>query len=100
MKSAASLARVELSPANVRDVDEMDGADSAIAAARSNGGLILAASSLAYVHRDAIVALGGPAQTTGSLLCSAFRHRWRPDFLRTLMLWNSTDGQPLTSTAS
>jgi putative ABC transport system substrate-binding protein len=32
--------------------------DRAISAfARSNGGLILAASSLAYVHRDAIVAL-------------------------------------------
>lgn len=55
VQSAASLARVELSPANVRDVDEMDRAISAFA--RSNGGLILAASSLAYVHRDAIIAL-------------------------------------------
>ena len=55
VQSAASSARVELSPANVRDVDEVDRATSTFA--RSNGGLILAASSLAYVHRDAIVAL-------------------------------------------
>jgi putative ABC transport system substrate-binding protein len=55
IQSAASSARVELSPANVRDVDEVDRAISTFA--RSNVGLILAASSLAYVHRDAIVAL-------------------------------------------
>jgi len=47
---------VELRPVNVRDVGEMDRAVAAFAAT-PNGGLIVTASSLAYVHRDAIIAL-------------------------------------------
>ena len=56
LQSAASPTGVELRPVNVRDVGEMDRAVAAFAAT-PNGGLIVTASSLAYVHRDAIIAL-------------------------------------------
>jgi putative ABC transport system substrate-binding protein len=56
VQSAASPVGVELRPVNLVDVGEMDRAVAAFARG-SNGGLIVTASSLAYVHRDAIIAL-------------------------------------------
>ena len=56
VQSAASLARVEFESSQ-RSRCRRDRSRDPSAFARSNGGLILAASSLAYVHRDAIVAL-------------------------------------------
>jgi putative ABC transport system substrate-binding protein len=55
IQSAASSAHVELTAVNVRDVGAMDRAIGAFARGQ-NGGLILTASAVAFVHRDAIVA--------------------------------------------
>ena len=47
---------VELSPINVRDSGEIERAIAAFARS-PNGGMILTASGLAFVHRDLIIAL-------------------------------------------
>ena len=56
IQSVASSFGVELSPINVRDAGEIERAIAAFARS-SNGGLILTASGLAFVHRDLIIAL-------------------------------------------
>jgi putative ABC transport system substrate-binding protein len=56
MQSAAPTARVELTPINVRDAVELQNSMAAFANS-ANGGLIVTASPLAFVHRDLIVAL-------------------------------------------
>ena len=80
IQSAAPALGVEVSPVNVRDAGEIERAITAFARA-SNGGLILTASALAFVHRDLIITLAArhklPAVYFGVL-----RHRWRPDLLR------------------
>ena len=60
-KSAAPLLGVEVSPVNMRDAGESSAAWQH-SRKRPNGGLIVTASPLAAVHRDLIIALGGPAQ--------------------------------------
>jgi putative ABC transport system substrate-binding protein len=56
IQSVAPSFGVELSPINVRDAGEIERAIAAFARS-SNGGLILTASGLAFVHRDLIIAL-------------------------------------------
>jgi putative tryptophan/tyrosine transport system substrate-binding protein len=56
IQTAAPSAGVEVSPVNMRDADEIERAIAAFARS-SNGGLIVAASALATVHRDLIVGL-------------------------------------------
>jgi putative ABC transport system substrate-binding protein len=56
MQSAAPTARVELTPINVRDSGELRSSMAAFANS-ANGGLIVTASPLAFVHLDLIVAL-------------------------------------------
>jgi putative tryptophan/tyrosine transport system substrate-binding protein len=56
LQSAAPSVGVEVSPVNVRDAGEIERAIAAFARA-SNGGLIVTASALAFVHRDLIVTL-------------------------------------------
>jgi putative ABC transport system substrate-binding protein len=56
IQSAAPLARVEVSPVNVRDGSEIERSLGAFASA-PNGGLIVTASPLAFAHRDLIIAL-------------------------------------------
>jgi putative ABC transport system substrate-binding protein len=56
IQSAAPSLGVEVSPVNVRDPSEMEGAITAFARS-GNGGLIVTASALAMAHRDLIVAL-------------------------------------------
>jgi putative ABC transport system substrate-binding protein len=55
--SAPSL-RVEVSPVNIRDAGEIERAVAAFARS-SNGGLIVAGSGLAQVHRNLIITLTG-----------------------------------------
>ena len=54
--AAAPSFGVELSPVNVRDASEIERAITTFARP-SNGGLIVAASALAVVHRDLIITL-------------------------------------------
>ena len=56
IQSVAPSFGVELSPINVRDAGEIERAVAAFARS-SNGGMILTASGLAFVHRDLIIAL-------------------------------------------
>jgi putative ABC transport system substrate-binding protein len=56
IQTAAPSFGVEVSPVNVRDAGEIE-RDVAAFARSPNGGLIVAASTLAVVHRDLIVAL-------------------------------------------
>jgi putative ABC transport system substrate-binding protein len=56
IQSAAPSVGVEVSPVNVRDAGEIERMIAAFARA-SNGGLIVTASALAFVHRDLIVTL-------------------------------------------
>ena len=57
IQSAAPSLRMEASPVNVRDVDEIE-RDIAAFARSSNGGVIVTASPEASRHRDLIVTLG------------------------------------------
>jgi putative ABC transport system substrate-binding protein len=52
----AQSLRIEVNPVNIRDVGEIEPAVATFARA-PNGGLIVAASALALVHRDLIVTL-------------------------------------------
>jgi putative ABC transport system substrate-binding protein len=56
IQTAAPSFRVELSPLNVRDASEIERTITTFARS-SNGGLIVAASALAVVHRDLIITL-------------------------------------------
>jgi putative ABC transport system substrate-binding protein len=56
IQSVAPSLGVELSPVDVRDVREIEGAVAAFARG-SNGGLIVTASALAVVHREVIITL-------------------------------------------
>ena len=56
IQAMAPLLRVEVNPVNVRDPSEIRGAIEALARS-PNGGLIITASALAYVHRDLITML-------------------------------------------
>src|SRR5262245_12581591 len=56
IQTAAPSFGVELSPVNVRDASEIERAITTFARS-SNGGLIVAASALAVVHRDLIITL-------------------------------------------
>jgi len=56
LQSAASLIGVEVSPANVRDADEIERNVGAFARG-SNGGLIVTTTSVAIVHRELIIEL-------------------------------------------
>ena len=56
LQSVAPSVGVEVSPLNLRDASETERAVTAFARS-SNGGLIVAASTLAVVHRDLIVTL-------------------------------------------
>ena len=56
IQAVAPSLRVEVTPVNVRDADEIERAVAAFARA-PNGGLIVTATGLAAVHRDLIVAL-------------------------------------------
>ena len=56
IQSAAQSIRVEVSPVNMRDAGEIERAVTAFARA-ANGGLIVAASASATVHRDLIITL-------------------------------------------
>jgi putative ABC transport system substrate-binding protein len=56
IQSVAPSFGVESSPINVRDAGEIERAVAAFARS-SNGGMILTASGLAFVHRDLIIAL-------------------------------------------
>jgi putative tryptophan/tyrosine transport system substrate-binding protein len=56
IQSAAPGLGVEVTPVNVRDAGEMEGAVAAFARF-ANGGLIVTASALAFTHRDLIVTL-------------------------------------------
>ena len=56
IQSVAPSVGVEVSPINLRDADEIERAVTAFARA-ANGGLIVAASALATVHRDLIITL-------------------------------------------
>ena len=56
IQAVAPSLRAEVSPVNVRDAGEIERAVAAFAHA-SNGGLILTASGLAYLHRDLIITL-------------------------------------------
>ena len=56
LQSVAPSLGVELAPVNVRDAGEIERAVTAFART-DNGGLIVAASALAVVHRDLIIAL-------------------------------------------
>ena len=80
IQSVAPSFGVELSPVNVRDPGEIERAVSAFARS-SNGGLIVTASPLAYLHRDLIVNAGRPAQTLRGLQFASVRHRRRLDLL-------------------
>ena len=71
VQSATSSVGLELSPVNVRDAGEMDRAIGAFARG-SNGGLILTASSLAFVHRDTIVALAARHKLPAVYFARAF----------------------------
>jgi ABC-type uncharacterized transport system substrate-binding protein len=61
IQAMASALRVEVSPVNLRDVKEVDGAVTSFARS-SNGGLIVAASGLAYIRSNLIIKL---AHNTG-----------------------------------
>ena len=56
IQNAAPSVKVEVSPVNVRDAGEIERTISSFARV-SNGGLIVTASPLAFVHRDLIIAL-------------------------------------------
>jgi putative tryptophan/tyrosine transport system substrate-binding protein len=58
LQSAAPLFGVELTPADVHDPDEIEGAIAAFANS-ANGGMIVTGSELAALHRDLIVRLAG-----------------------------------------
>jgi putative ABC transport system substrate-binding protein len=60
IQSVAPSVGVEVSPINVRDAGEIERAVAAFAhSSDGNSGLIIAASALAFVHRDLIVKLAG-----------------------------------------
>jgi putative ABC transport system substrate-binding protein len=56
IQAAAAALGVELSPLGMRDADELERSISTFARS-ANGGLIVAASALAFVHRDSIITL-------------------------------------------
>ena len=56
LQSAAPSVRVEVSPANVRDADEIERSVATFARA-SNGGLIVTTTSVSIVHRQLIIEL-------------------------------------------
>jgi putative ABC transport system substrate-binding protein len=56
IQSMAPSLGVQVSPVNVRDIGEIERAVAAFARA-SNGGLIVTASGLAFIHRDLIIKL-------------------------------------------
>ena len=56
IQAAAAALGVELSPLGMRDADEVERSISTFARS-ANGGLIVAASTLAFVHRDSIITL-------------------------------------------
>ena len=71
---------VEVSPVDVRDAGEIERAITAFARG-PNGGLIVTGSPLAIVHRDLIIALGGPAPMPAVYSVRFLRRRRRPDLL-------------------
>ena len=81
IQTAAPSLGVEVSPVDLRDAAEIERAIAAFARA-PNGGLIVTASALSAVHRDLIVALGGPAQAARDLLQSRRSPQRRADVLR------------------
>jgi len=74
LQSVAPSVGVEVSPLNLRDASETERAVTAFARS-SNGGLIVAASTLAVVHRDLIVTLAArhklPAVYSGRFFVTA-----------------------------
>jgi hypothetical protein len=78
-----SLLGVAVSPANLRDDEEIErGIDGIDGSARgSNDGLIVTVSAPAQTHRDRIIALASPASATSDLSFPVFRHQRGPDFL-------------------
>jgi putative tryptophan/tyrosine transport system substrate-binding protein len=58
IQAAAASIGVDVIPLNMRDAGEIERAVSAFARA-PNGGVILTASGLAFVHRDLIISLAG-----------------------------------------
>jgi putative ABC transport system substrate-binding protein len=74
LQSVAPSFGVELSPVNMRDADEIERAVAAFARS-PNGGVILAGSTLAVVHRDLIVTLAArhklPAVYSGRFFVTA-----------------------------
>ena len=65
IQAAAASLGVELSPVGMRDAGEIERGISTFARS-ANGGLIVAASTLAFVHRERIITLG-PLQTARGL---------------------------------
>jgi ABC-type uncharacterized transport system substrate-binding protein len=76
IQAAASSLGVEVIPANMRNAGEIERAVTEFARS-PNGGLILTASGLAFLHRDLIIALAAQ-QAAGGLLRTRFPKGWRP----------------------
>ena len=81
IQAVAPSLGMEVNPINVRDADEI--ARSVTAFARSsNGGLIVTAGGFGIVHRDLIATLAARHQLPAVYSLPLFRHRRRPDLLR------------------
>jgi putative ABC transport system substrate-binding protein len=92
IQSVAPSLGVEVSPINIVDSAEIERAVTAFARA-ANGGLIVAASALATVHRDLIITLAARHKTARRLLQPRLRRQRRPD-----LLWGRF-GRPVSESA-
>jgi len=81
IQTAAPSFGVELRPVDVRDASEIERAIAAFARS-PNGGLIVAASTLAVVHSRSDCHARGPPQTAGGVPEPFLRQKRRPDLLR------------------
>jgi putative ABC transport system substrate-binding protein len=81
IQSAAASFRMEVSPVDIRDANEIERAVGEFARS-ANGGMIVTSSGLAGAHRPVILALAARHRLARGLCQSRVRHRRRTDLLR------------------
>ena len=80
IQAVAPSLKLEVSPVNMRDAGEIEGAVAAFARC-PNGGLIVTGSAAADLSSRSDHRAGGPVQATRRLLRTLLRRRWRADLL-------------------
>jgi ABC-type uncharacterized transport system substrate-binding protein len=81
IQAVAQSLGVEASPINMRDASKIE-SDMNDFAQKPNGGLIVTPSSLAFLHRQLIVALAARLSIARNLPVPLVRQQRRPDLLR------------------